>query len=355
MKVAFFISDHGYGHITRNLPIARELIARGHEVAIVTGMEQAKVAKPYLNNVPDTSFCVCETDAGLVVYPGTLKIDRQSTIDKIESHLQQWPRLISSAPDADVYVVDIVPWALIAAKERGIRSILITNFTWVEQYLPFASLKTVEKYKSAYRLADKVIYYELANQAVRDMLGKGADIGLVCRPFNAEKVKQIKEQHQRPVVFMSLGRSNTGLNFEIDVSGLPYDFIVTSSLNVKGDNVQRLDVSVENTQDYLKASDICIAKAGWSTVAEALLAGVKLVLVNRSDTPEDTMTIDILKTRGDAVSVTVDDLKNFENIISNVLNKKWNIKQYDNNYTKIADLICEGKTDAKMTKLRNSR
>ena len=44
MKVAFFISDHGYGHIMRNLPVAEELLARGYEVIIVIGKNQAMVA-----------------------------------------------------------------------------------------------------------------------------------------------------------------------------------------------------------------------------------------------------------------------------------------------------------------------
>lgn len=38
-----------------------------------------------------------------------------------------------------VVVCDIVPWAIGAAKEAGIKSCLISNFTWIEiyqEYLP---------------------------------------------------------------------------------------------------------------------------------------------------------------------------------------------------------------------------
>ena len=53
MRVAFFVSDHGYGHIMRNLPVAEELITRGHEVTIVTGKSQVMVADQYLQGKND--------------------------------------------------------------------------------------------------------------------------------------------------------------------------------------------------------------------------------------------------------------------------------------------------------------
>ena len=79
MRVAFFVSDHGYGHIMRNLPVAEELIARGHEVTIVTGKNQAMIADQYLQG--RAISVVLPTDAGLVVYPGTLMIDIENTIE----------------------------------------------------------------------------------------------------------------------------------------------------------------------------------------------------------------------------------------------------------------------------------
>ena len=62
MRVAFFVSDHGYGHIMRNLPVAEELIARGHEVTIVTGKSQAMIADQYLHG--RAKSVVLPTDAG---------------------------------------------------------------------------------------------------------------------------------------------------------------------------------------------------------------------------------------------------------------------------------------------------
>ena len=109
MKVAFFISDHGYGHIMRNLPVAEELIARGHEVTIVTGKSQVMVADQYLQGKAN---CIAlHTDAGFVVYTGTLTIDVESTINAVKENIAKWPDMIAQAADlcADAFVVDIVP------------------------------------------------------------------------------------------------------------------------------------------------------------------------------------------------------------------------------------------------------
>ena len=88
MRVAFFVSDHGYGHIMRNLPVAEELITRGHEVTIVTGKNQAMIADQYLQG--RAISVVLPTDAGLVVYPGTLTIDVENTIEAVKANIDKW-------------------------------------------------------------------------------------------------------------------------------------------------------------------------------------------------------------------------------------------------------------------------
>ena len=37
MKIAFFISDHGFGHIMRNVAVISAVQKMGHEVLLVTG------------------------------------------------------------------------------------------------------------------------------------------------------------------------------------------------------------------------------------------------------------------------------------------------------------------------------
>ena len=43
--------------------------------------------------------------------------------------------------------------------------------------------------------------------------------------------------NDKPIVYVSVGGSNSGLDFEIDVCDLPYQFISTAGLKFVGDNV----------------------------------------------------------------------------------------------------------------------
>ena len=337
MRFAYFITNHGFGHLMRELPVMAELIKRGHKVTVVTGKEHAQVTDNYLGGKAE--LIVDDTDAGLIVYPGTILIDTDSTIKRIREHIAKWDRLIEESVDADCYVVDICPWAVIAAKKKGIPCFLMTNFTWIEQYESFVPEDILNVYKDAYRQADKIIFFDLANKESRAFFKEGFEAGFSARPFDPEKVKAIKESHNKPIVLITCGASNSGFDFDIDVSKLPYSFIVTRSLKLIGDNVEYLDSKTNNTQDYVAAADYCIAKAGWSTVSEFVTTGVHTALLERDDTVEDTMTINQLKERKLAISIKVDELKDIGRVIEKMDAFEWSDKIYPNDYPHIADII----------------
>lgn len=355
VRIAFFVSNHGFGHIMRNIPVIEELVIRGNDIILVTGESQVGISKGYLNDNVD--YRVVNTDAGLIVKPGTLFIDSDLTTRAIEDNLSRWPEMIEMAKglNAECFVVDIVPWALIAAKELGIPSFLMTSFTWMIQYKPFLPEELLQKYREAFLQADRVLYYELANRPTREFLGKGTEVGFVARPFHEDKVKNIRKTHERSIVFLSLGVSNTGLDFDIDVSSLPYDFISTRAFKLVGDNVEYLDKDVLNTQDYVGASDYCIAKAGWTTVAESMLAGVKSAFFERDDTPEDMMTIEQLKNRKQAISLKTVELKDMGGLLERMQKFNYSKTEYTNSYKYVADLIEAAQMDIRFMMSMDAR
>ena len=64
MKIAFFISDHGFGHIMRNVAVIKAVKELGHEVVLVTGNRQMAMARQSL--AQPVRDIVCTTDAGPV-------------------------------------------------------------------------------------------------------------------------------------------------------------------------------------------------------------------------------------------------------------------------------------------------
>jgi hypothetical protein len=348
MRIAFFISDHGFGHIMRNLPVIKEVVKRGHEAVLICAKKQLQIAERYLGDTA-VKYVPYHTDAGVLVKPGTLVMDKEKTAEAVDDYICEFPKRIRFATDllkeyeiARV-VADIVPWALSAASEAGVSSYLMASFTWLEQYEGFVPEKNLSVLRSAFQSADHILYYDLANKPTRELLGPGTEIGFVAREYSSEEVKKIRAAHQRKIVFLSLGGSNVGLNFDIDVRHLPYDFITTKALRLIGENVQRLDESVLNMQDYIKAADYCIAKAGWGTVSEMMLAGTKFAVLKRPDVAEDTMTIEELERRHAAFGIEVEKLKDMAAVIDELEHYDRVVQTYENGYRKAADLILADK------------
>lgn len=193
----------------------------------------------------------------------------------------------------------------------------------------------------AFKSADNILYYDLVNKPTLDLLGEGRQVGFVCRPFHSSEVDKIKSKYDKPIVYLSLGASNSGLDFTVDVSKLPYAFIITGAIKLVGDNVTYLDPATPNTQDYVMAADYCIAKAGWSTVSEMMIAGVRFAVLNRPDVPEDTMIISQLEERQAAIGIDVDELKDMAGVMERLENTSFSKVEYVNNYIYISEAICQ--------------
>ena len=73
-------------------------------------------------------------------------------------------------------------------------------------------------------------------------------------------------------------------------------------------NFRECRIETFDTHNYLAASDIVIAKAGWGTISEAMLSKRSLVLIDREGVLEDSENIEELKRRGVAVSIKESDL-----------------------------------------------
>lgn len=347
MNIAFFVSNHGYGHLMRELPVIAELMNRGNRVVLITAEGHLKLARKYLEDHAPLGEWVAipdDVDIGILVIPGTLLADWDAMEISIRKFMEMWPEKIQLSIEilkkyqVDRVLVDIVPWAIPASKAAGIPVSLCSNFTWVDQYEGNLPKDIVDAFRRCYESPDQVLLQDLANANMKNRYPRGMEVGFICRPFHAHMVEKIRQNYSLPIVYVSVGGSNSGIDFEIDVRGMPYQFITTPGLKLIGDHVQFLPVETENTQDYIAAADYCITKAGWGTLAEEMIAGKKTALLERPDVPEDCYNIQELVYRKDAISVSVDALKDMRGIIEK-LDHLNTCKRYENNYRLVADLL----------------
>ena len=324
--VCFYVSDHGFGHITRNLSIILELLKEDDvKISLVCGERQLDFVRNYL---PETlnkriNFRTMQTDVGLVLQEGTLHIDKVRLKLQTEKYLKTCP--IKSEEEADwlihnevnVAVCDMPIWSIEACRLAGIEILYIGNFTWSELYKEHLPEYIWQAYGNEYTKLKHVALYALHNNEMLEFVGAAEDlskVSLVCRPFSKEFAVSIKNKYNRPIVFVALGMS-ASFNDIIDVSTYPYEFIINSGVPFIGSNVYKLDSSVINTQDYILASDYVITKAGWSTVSECILAHKPMALFERNNVLEDRNTISILQKEGFAICITREELKDINGIL----------------------------------------
>src|SRR5699024_3962668 len=131
-------------------------------------------------------------------------------------------------------------------------------------------------------------------------------VGFLSRELDWGKVSDLKQQYGHSI-FISCGKAVTIDNIHIE--NYQGTVFTTSGVTVTGsDRIFKLPTDTNDTHNYLAASDLVIAKAGWGTISEAITANKKLVLIERKSVLEDTHNIEQLKERHLSISIKESEL-----------------------------------------------
>lgn len=359
MKIVFYISNHGFGHASRCIPIINNLMKINDklEVIIKSDSEQIDFIKSLIKEKNRVKLYKQNIDLGLVLKENRCEIDNEKLKEKIIDYVNSWDILIQNEieflkeQNIRLIISDIVPWVFDVSKELNIKSVLISNFIWTDIYKGIIEGNIIKKFNQMYDLVDYVFYYPLSTKNIRS-LKNSQSFGFSVREYDIRNIDRIKQKHNKPIIYFSLGRS-VDIDIEINVDNLPFDFYFTEGINITGQNAFRLEKSTVNTHDYIGASDLVITKAGWSTVAEAICSKKPMLVLERKDNSEDMNTIENLNRYSIIKTFTIDDLldkQNFENLIRSTIILKQNyiyLKDLCNNDSvniarKINMLINEG-------------
>ena len=314
--LAFYASSHGFGHMTRCLAIIEELLeTTDHLIYIASGAYQNSFARVYLARFGDrVTYNDIRTEVGLVNQPNSLQVDIPRLEQELTDFMDSWDSVVA----AEVAILRDLPVACVISdisvigiqvgERLGVRNIGIANFTWCEQY-EFLGLSDtlIERFREVYAKLDLLIEYDLMLPAPKlSILRK--QTGFICRRFDPNRIAAIKAQYG-PSIFITCGKSASLMNIQVD----NYDgtIFATSGINITANGnatVVQLPIETFDTHNYLAASDIVIAKAGWGTISEAMLSKRNLVLIDREGVLEDSENIEELKRRGVAVSIKESDL-----------------------------------------------
>ena len=328
-NLCFYLSDHGFGHIARNIPLIAEAVRRidGY-VYVVCGERHLEFAKANLLEIltPEQfsriRYRAEHTDIGLILQQGTLLVDTVALTNACAQYLAELPERAKREADwlrqhdVAAALCDMPLWSISACEQAGVPLLYVGNFTWTELYREFLPEHIWKAYAAEYRKIQHGMLYALHNPEMLEFLPRVelSATSLVARPFHPDEIRTIRERHTCPIVFVALGMS-AQFTQPVSVEGVKAHFYVTEGVPLTGSNVTVIPYSTLHTQDYVAAADYVITKAGWGTVAECLLAQKPMALFARDSVLEDRTTIRLLEQKKLGIKVTYEQLTEMSDLL----------------------------------------
>ncbi len=355
-KICMYISDHGYGHASREIPVIQQLLNTFSHIQIYVKTSHSleflksqitdkRVVVLYLNN----DFGVCNAE-------DNFEVSLEKTEVQLQKWLKSWKEYIAEEirfcrkEKIDLILTDIAPQPLLVADKLGIPGIFLGNFTWYEIYKhffhttdmqPIGKFPQISNILNAYTKATIAIIYPFydVNKEENEFANLNK-VPLVVRSSTIpqEKMRKILGLSQQDkVIYLGMGFSVKAISQEhkLLIDALfkkGYKILVSFNSMLSGKNIIKIDRK-GNSQDYLQIADVCISKSGYSTVGECIRGKVPVLLVKRALFNDDCIISKTVEKLGIGMSVSKEEFDHLiENgILDEFLRKKASFKSAYNN------------------------
>jgi len=313
MRVAWLVSEHGWGHLSRSLVGARALRRRGHAVAMVVAPSMVERVR--------VEGAGCEAiagrlDRGYAFRGGQFGLDAERTAAFVaECVAGPDPELVEAvrtwAPD--VLVADATPWVAVLGEALRVPSVLVSNFSWDDQY------------EGVLGLTDDVRQV----RALVSRVSLGLELPLGCGlPAVAQRRQlplmsqveggQAAEGAYAVWAFGGIDQSATPVEAMGPVAAacraagvrLLVDTRVIAALSERGVEVAGVEAVPAGTWGpaLLAGARLVVTKAGYSTIAETLRGTGSVLAVGVTGLAEERAMFAELEARGAGVAIAGDRL-----------------------------------------------
>jgi len=293
-RIAYYISDHGYGHASRSIALIRKLKEKLKDIEIyVNSSYPLKFLRDSLTNDDGIKFQRVKNDFGYVsdenmeINPEKIKYRYKNWLETWKSYIYREKEFCKSK-EINLVISDISPQPFIVSDELGIPSVGISNFTWYEIYEElFNETKRLEELKKAYQRADFGLILPLETDL--DPFKKREKIGLISRENskNYQTVrKEIGASEKEKIIYFGVGKSyfNNGKS-EIqfpDELRENYSVLVSSGYDLIDNPDYVIPEDETESQDYIAACDLIISKFGYGIVSEGIKSRTPMILAKRN-------------------------------------------------------------------------
>ena len=288
--VAFYISGHGYGHASRQIEIINALARRRPDAGIFI---RSSATRWLLERTIQVPFELDQrpTDVG-VIQLDSLQLDARATMATaarfyagFDARVAEDARLLRDR-NVRFVVSDAPPLACAAAREAGVASAVVSNFTWDWIYEAYAGehphgREVIDTMQSAY--AHAIAAWRLPMHGDFIPFDTVIDVPFVAR--HSHRAPEETRAHlglplDRRLALSSFGRYGVK-SLNLDTVQLPDGWEIVRGLDQEEIYDARLTY-----QDLVRAVDVVVTKPGYGMVSECLANGTPLVYTSRGLFPE---------------------------------------------------------------------
>jgi hypothetical protein len=297
-SIAYFITPHGFGHASRAAAVMAALVELipGIRFELFTTCPQ-RIFSSSLET--EFGYHPTHTDIGLV-QTSPLSEDLAATCRQLDRMLPFDQSLLESLAAAirklncRLVICDIAPLGIVVARKAGLQSVLVENFTWDWLYTGYLKAAPglqphIEYLSRIFRQADHHIQTRpLCNPVAGSF--QVAPISRSVRSTCAQVRSRLGMDGKDKMVLVSMGGVPDRFAF---LSRLPDEiapFLVIPGADDRSSAHPKVILLPTHSDiyhpDLMAAADALIAKAGYSTVAEAYQCGLPFGYVRRPQSPE---------------------------------------------------------------------
>ena len=191
-------------------------------------------------------------------------------------------------------VCDIAPLGIAAARVAGVPSVLIENFTWDWIYSGYLEAEPglkphIEYLAGIFRQADHHIQISPLCNPMKDCIKTGP-ISRKARSPRSRVRSRLGIGETDKMVLVSMGGVPDRFDFLSTLPGQLEPFLVISGAAGRRPSHPRVLLLPAQSDfyhpDLIRAADALVAKAGYSTVAEAYQSNLPFAYICRPDSPE---------------------------------------------------------------------
>ncbi len=314
MKIFYFVSGHGFGHISRSFEIIKELINYNFHIILFT--ERIDFLRNF--NHPNLTLIELGTDIG-IIQNSSIDMDLNATKNAIltlEKNKKTISNKLSSLIDLhkpNFLISDISSFPFTIAKKYNIPSVFIGNFTWDFIYANYSKYDSFfeeisDQLKMEYGLSDRG--FELPFSCPISSVPNLKKIGLIGRYptlSRDEARKKLNFEESQNYILLSFGAYGLDCNkfmFENLDENL---FLVVSGLrDFDGKNVIHIDDFYY--PDILMACDAVLTKPGYGILSEAYTTNCPIIYTDRGDFLEYSYLVEAMKTYHNSIYISQDEL-----------------------------------------------